>query len=1082
MGKRDIIEILKADKKTLEEDLAICKKELEEANEEWKKITDKSLTLMNNVDEKIKEAVERAVSAERSARTSITQDDLKDLRDELTATNLAKARLEKKLTERAEITPEKLENLTKERDELTERVNITENALNKLQDDLSKIEIAKKDAEANLKTERNKYEEITKKLTVAETQLAIVEEAKEQVEKDAKDAIAAKDKAEVELTTLTDKLAKAELAQNYAEGQHDELAMKFADNEAELAKRADINPIDLATERKQATDDLKKATDDLVAANSAKEAVERIKIEVETKLSEAETKLATYIDPTDPAALKSKKLVAQAELEIEQQAKKEMETKLDKVETKLRERGEISKNDLTVLREKLTKTEAAKTEAETKLSQRAEITPTDLANLRDKLVAEQLTKEQRDTAVGERNIMEGERNATLADLIDTRTEITELEATAEDLLHTLWEKEKQLENSQIECNNTIAERDARPNITIDVYNVLRDDLTAATNAKDVAERRVTDLNDRLVAATAAVDAAVANLAVETRTKDVALVAKTVAEEECNTARDAITVAQTRLGVTDLTTLPDLGGKTLAQILTAVGEKDAMEAARDAKETQLVAMETERDAAIAAKRTAEDNLATVRDDLFAANETKTQAEQTRDAMETQRNTAHTEITELETAAESLLQTLRDKENELQVEQNNHRNTADQLTIANRTIDTLTAERDTARAERNAMETQRDNAIADLDTRTTECDTAIGERDTARTERDARIDPANAADVRAAGISIGLVDPVTYRNTWTDPTNLVAVKAAGVAAGLLDLNATDKTAIKVAGLAAGLKAESFVDPKDYIAKTDIVMIKVLGKAAGLIDPTDNDYKTMQRERDDAIRERDSRPNITTENYQREKQEATTIKKQRDDQEKLTLEKIIQGLSLENLTENPTLSQVIDEIKKLLVRPNSLSVLTQTEQVETLQTELTRTQRIIVYLEKELKEKVSQTLFSEELQEIKKTDLERIKKDLKILINIRTVQQFQQAGNYQQLVVVRHQLIKDELDKNAQSYQQLNKKNSHLKQQFEQERWTWIFLLITSLSIVGALIIKLKRLKIIRKRGSVGKKNFRRVININ
>lgn len=34
MGKRDIIEILKADKKTLEEDLAICKKELEEANEE----------------------------------------------------------------------------------------------------------------------------------------------------------------------------------------------------------------------------------------------------------------------------------------------------------------------------------------------------------------------------------------------------------------------------------------------------------------------------------------------------------------------------------------------------------------------------------------------------------------------------------------------------------------------------------------------------------------------------------------------------------------------------------------------------------------------------------------------------------------------------------------------------------------------------------------------------------------------------------------------------------------------------------------------------------------------------------------
>jgi hypothetical protein len=173
-----------------------------------------------------------------------------------------------------------------------------------------------------------------------------------------------------------------------------------------------------------------------------------------------------------------------------------------------------------------------------------------------------------------------------------------------------------------------------------------------------------------------------------------------------------------------------------------------------------------------------------------------------------------------------------------------------------------------------------------------------------------------------------------------------------------------------------------------------------------------------------------------------------------------KIIQSINQElNLgLDDPTLEQVIVEIKELIHKPPTSSFMTPPSN-QAIKNQLHQAQQTITKLEKELREK--ETPFGEDLEVIKELELNSLEELFKQQIDAITIQQIQQATSYQQVVAARQAFLQKHLGQKENAIPAIVTKNE-LVQPANKERVVLISLLVGSLIMLGGLMIKLRGVK--------------------
>jgi hypothetical protein len=172
-----------------------------------------------------------------------------------------------------------------------------------------------------------------------------------------------------------------------------------------------------------------------------------------------------------------------------------------------------------------------------------------------------------------------------------------------------------------------------------------------------------------------------------------------------------------------------------------------------------------------------------------------------------------------------------------------------------------------------------------------------------------------------------------------------------------------------------------------------------------------------------------------------------------------KIIQSINQElNLgLDDPTLEQVITEIKELIHKPPTSFVSVPSNQA--IKNQLHQAQQTITKLEKQLSEK--QTPFGEDLAVIKELELTSLEELFNQAVDSMTIQQIQQATNYQQVVAARQAFLQKHLEQKENIAPVMATKNE-LVVQPNKERVILISLLVGSLIMLGGLMIKLRGVK--------------------
>lgn len=148
-----------------------------------------------------------------------------------------------------------------------------------------------------------------------------------------------------------------------------------------------------------------------------------------------------------------------------------------------------------------------------------------------------------------------------------------------------------------------------------------------------------------------------------------------------------------------------------------------------------------------------------------------------------------------------------------------------------------------------------------------------------------------------------------------------------------------------------------------------------------------------------------------------------------ETIIVERIIQECDL-GLSENSTLTQVINKIKKLIkVKPPVVQSVIKND-----------------------------TPFGESLETIIQVDLYSLEKELGINLSKATKKQFQKATNYQELSSLRNQEIKSYLEKGSGDL--VITKSTQPAPLLKEERLFWLILLALSILTIGGLLLKVKR----------------------
>lgn len=130
-------------------------------------------------------------------------------------------------------------------------------------------------------------------------------------------------------------------------------------------------------------------------------------------------------------------------------------------------------------------------------------------------------------------------------------------------------------------------------------------------------------------------------------------------------------------------------------------------------------------------------------------------------------------------------------------------------------------------------------------------------------------------------------------------------------------------------------------------------------------------------------------------------------REDNEQQITQQINKELNLG--LDNPSLNQVITEVKELIHKPpTSFAISTPSNQA--LKNQLHKTQQTIVKLEKELQEK--QTPFGEKLEVIKELELNSLQELFNQAVDSAVIQEIQQATSYQQVVAARQAFLQKHL----------------------------------------------------------------------
>lgn len=156
-------------------------------------------------------------------------------------------------------------------------------------------------------------------------------------------------------------------------------------------------------------------------------------------------------------------------------------------------------------------------------------------------------------------------------------------------------------------------------------------------------------------------------------------------------------------------------------------------------------------------------------------------------------------------------------------------------------------------------------------------------------------------------------------------------------------------------------------------------------------------------------------------------------------------------------PNLEQVISKIKDLINKPPQ--TIYQEFNNNELESKLEKTQQTIIELEKQLANQ--DTLFGENLAQIKEICLNSLERELNIQLSAEAKQQIQQAKTYTQYASLRNAEIKQYIQQNS-NLPLLNqvKNEKSLTPQANQERIIWISLLVVSLLSIGGLLVKLRK----------------------